>query len=203
MESSEDAQEAYIAHKVPYFSPTPPAAYTFVDTVDKLEPLIEDLKHTRVAGVDLESTGLHWWQDRIRIVSITTEAENTYVVDAFKVDITLLFPALTDTKIVAHNALFDLLFLKRAGFEPGECACTMVLSQILWAGKLKPGTNKNVEHNLASVAQRALNVTLDKSHQKEDWAGELTPEMLLYAARDSAFLPKLYKELTHRIAEAG
>ena len=151
----------------------------------------------------METTGMCWWQDRIRIVSVTTEAENTYVVDAFKVDITLLFPALRETKIVAHNALFDLLFLKRAGFEPGECACTMVLSQILWAGKLKPGTNKNVEHNLASVAQRALNVTLDKSRQKEDWAGEVTPEMLLYAARDSAFLPKLYKELTHRIAEAG
>jgi ribonuclease D len=146
---------------------------------------------------------LRWWQDRIRIVSITTEAENTYVVDAFKVDITLLFPALTDTKIVAHNALFDLLFLKRAGFEPGECACTMVLSQILWAGKLRPGTNENVEHDLASVLKRALSISLDKSHQKEDWARELTPEMLVYAARDSVFLPKLYKELTHRIAEAG
>jgi ribonuclease D len=27
--------------------------------------------------------------------------------------------------------------------------------------------------------------------------------MLVYAAQDSVFLPKLYKELTHRIAQAG
>ena len=74
----------------------------------------------------METLGLRWWQDRIRIVSITTEAENTYVVDAFKLDITPLFPALKGTKIVAHNALFDLLFLKRAGFEPGECACNLI-----------------------------------------------------------------------------
>jgi ribonuclease D len=207
MVSSEDAQKAYKAykaHKVPNFSPTSPgAAYTFVDAADKLEPLIEALQRTTIVGLDLETTGLQWWQDRIRIVSITTEAGATFVIDAFKVAITPLFPALKGTKIVAHNALFDLLFLKRAGFEPSGCACTMVLSQILWAGKLKPGTNKNVEHDLASVAKRALNVTLDKSHQKEDWARELTPEMLTYAARDSVFLPKLYKELTHRIVQAG
>jgi uncharacterized protein YprB with RNaseH-like and TPR domain len=204
MKYSEDAQEANKAHKVPTFSPTSPAAdYTFVDTADQLEPLIEVLKRTWMVGLDLETTGLRWWQDRIRIVSITTEAENTYVVDAFKVDITLLFPALTDTKIVAHNALFDLLFLKRAGFEPGECACTMVLSQILWAGKLKPGSDKNVDHDLASVVKRTLDIKLDKSEQKKDWSGKLTPEMLVYAARDSVFLPKLYKELTHRIAQAG
>jgi DNA polymerase III epsilon subunit-like protein len=204
MVSTEDAQIAYKAHKVPTFSPTPPGTtYTFVDAADKLEPLIEALQHTTIVGLDLETTGLKWWQDRIRLVSITTEAGATFVIDAFKVAITPLFSALKDTKIVAHDARFDLLFLKRAGFEPGECACTMVLSQILWAGKLKPSTNKNVEHDLASIAKRALNVTLDKSHQKEDWARELTPEMLLYAARDSVFLPKLYKELTHRIAQAG
>jgi ribonuclease D len=156
-----------------------------------------------MVGLDLETTGLRWWQDRIRVISITTEDGKTYLVDASKVDITPLFPALKDTKIIAHNAKFDLLFLKRAGFEPGECACTMILSQIFWAGKLKPGTNKNFDHDLASVVKRALDIDLIKSHQKDDWSGELTPEMLDYAARDSMSLVKLYKELTRRIVEAS
>ena len=198
------AQEAQEAEESSRALPTSPAdRLHLVDTADQTRaPHRGPQSAPRDAGLDLETTGLRWWQDRIRIVSITTEAENTYVVDAFKVDITPLFPALRGTKIVAHNALFDLLFLKRAGFEPGECACTMILSQILWAGKLRPGTDKNVEHDLASVVKRALNISLDKSHQKEDWAGELTPEMLAYAARDSMFLLPLHKELTHRIAEA-
>jgi DNA polymerase I len=197
------AQEAQEAEEA--LEPLPASAgtaYTLVDSPTSLGLIIEALRRTSTIGLDLETTGLRWWQDRIRLISITTEAEETFLVDAFKVDIPTLFPLLTGTKIIAHNAAFDLLFLKRAGFEMGECACTMVLSQILWAGKLRPGTDKNVEHDLASVAQRALNVTLDKSHQKEDWAGELTPEMLAYAARDSKCLLLLHQELTQRIAEA-
>ena len=181
----------------------PAAVYTYVDTADKLKRLIEHLKRTRMVGLDLETTGLRWWQDRIRIISITTEDEKTYLVDASDVDIKPLFPALKKTKIVAHNILFDILFLKRAGFEPGEYTCTKILSQILWAGKLKPGTNKNVDHDLASVVKRTLDIKLDKSHQTDDWSGELTPGMIDYAVRDSMFLVKLYKGLTRLIAEAG
>jgi DNA polymerase-1 len=201
--SATGAQEAQEAEEA---LESPPAAagtaYTLVDSPTGLGLIIEALRRTSTIGLDLETTGLRWWQDRIRLISITTEAEETFLVDAFKVDITALFPLLTGTKIIAHNAAFDLLFLKRAGFEASECVCTMILSQILWAGKLRPDTDKNVEHDLASVAQRALNVTLDKSHQKEDWAGELTPEMLAYAARDSMFLLPLHQELIQRIAEA-
>jgi DNA polymerase III epsilon subunit-like protein len=200
------AQKAQKAQKVADPTPIPPApavGHTYVDTADKLEYLIEHLMRTRMVGLDLETTGLRWWQDRIRIISITTEDGKTYLVDAVKVDIISIFPALKDTEIIAHNALFDLLFLKRAGFGPGERACTMILSQILWAGKLKPGTAKNVDHDLASVVKRTLDIELDKSHQRDDWSGELTPEMLDYAARDSMFLVKLYKELTRQIAEAG
>jgi ribonuclease D len=174
-----------------------------VDSPTGLGLIIEALRRTSTIGLDLETTGLRWWQDRIRLISITTEAEETFLVDAFKVDITILIPLLAGTKIIAHNAAFDLLFLKRAGFEASECVCTMILSQILWAGKLRPGTVKNVEHDLASVVKRTLDIKLDKSEQKKDWSGKLTPEMLVYAARDSVFLPKLYKELTHRIAQAG
>ena len=195
------AQKAYKEQKVPGLSP-PDAGYVLVDTADELELLIEDLERTRMVGLDLETTGLCWWKDRIRIISINTEAEQTYVVDAFKVDISPLFPALKDTKIVTHNALFDVLFLKRAGFDPGEYTCTMVLSQILWAGKLKPHSKQNVDHDLASVAKRALGERLDKEEQKADWSRELTAEMLDYAAKDSQVLLPLYRKLTHLIQEA-
>jgi DNA polymerase-1 len=173
-----------------------------VDSPTGLGLIIEALRGTSMIGLDLETTGLRWWQARIRLISITTEAEETFLVDAFKVDITALFPLLTGTKIIAHNAAFDLLFLKRARFEASESACTMVLSQILWAGKLKLGNDRNVDHDLASVVKRTLDIELDKSEQKKDWSGKLTPEMLAYAARDSMFLLPLHQELTHRIAEA-
>lgn len=198
------AQKAYKEQKAPEPSPSSPdTGYVVVDTIDGLELVVKDLRRTETVGLDLETTGLCWWQDRIRIVSITIEDETTYVVDAFGVDISPVFPALKDTKIVAHNALFDLLFLKRAGFDPGEYVCTMVLSQILWAGKLKPHSKQNVDHDLASVVKRALGKRLDKGEQKADWAGELTPEMLDYAVKDSQVLLPLHQKLMHLIQEAG
>lgn len=172
--------------------------YELVSDPTGLSKVISDLEGTPEVGLDLETTGLRWWEDRIRIVSLTTESGRTWLVDAFKVNIHPLFSTLGKTKIVAHNALFDLLFLRRAGFEPEECACTMVLSQIIWAGKLKPGTDKNVEHDLASVAKRALGEHLDKGEQTADWSGSLTPKMLDYAARDSKVLLPLYSELMRR-----
>jgi ribonuclease D len=174
-----------------------------VGAEDGIELLVADLKRTSMIGLDLETTGLRWWVDRISIISITTVADKTYLVDAFRVDIIPLLPILKDTKIVAHNALFDLLFLCRAGFEPKKCECTMVLSQILWAGKLKPHSKKNVDHDLASVTKRALGEHLDKLYQKDHWSGELTPEMLDYAAKDSKVLLPLYRKLMHLIQEAG
>ena len=121
----------------------------------RLPEVVSSLELSGRVGLDLETTGLRWWRDRIRLLSLTTESRDTWVIDAFKVDIGLLFPKLRDTLIVAHNAVFDLLFLKRAGFEPVRYACTKILSQILWAGKLKNCSDKNVEHSLEAVARRA------------------------------------------------
>src|SRR5215213_1695481 len=40
----------------------------------------------------------------------------------------------------------------------------------------------------ASVARRELGIELDKEHQMANWAGELTPAMLKYAAMDTQVL---------------
>jgi DNA polymerase I len=92
-----------------------------------------------------------------------------------------------------------LLFLRRAGFEPGECSCTMILSQILWAG-----LNVNEKfHGLQTLVKRVLGRTLDKDQQTADWCEELSPEMLNYAAEDSRVLLPLYEELVRLLKEAG
>ncbi len=49
-------------------------------------------------------------------------------------------------------------------------------------------SKKKITHNLKDVALRELEFELDKEQQTADWGGELTPEMLGYAARDSEVL---------------
>lgn len=57
-----------------------------------------------------------------------------------------------------------------------------------------------VSHSLQQAAHRHLEVVLAKEHQSSDWSGELTPEMLRYAARDAAVLLPLQEILARLLA---
>jgi DNA polymerase I len=59
-----------------------------------------------------------------------------------------------------------------------------------------------VSHKLKDVVRRELAVELDKDHQKADWGGKLTDEMLAYAANDTKVLLPLAKGLASRAKEA-
>jgi DNA polymerase-1 len=80
----------------------------------------------------------------------------------------------------------------------------MHLSQLLHAGAEVPPLSKGLaSHALDAVCQRELGVELDKSHQKDDWEEELTPEMVDYAARDAEVLVLLHRRLLEEIENAN
>jgi ribonuclease D len=83
--------------------------------------------------VDLETTGLNPWDDRVRLISLAT-AQDTWLIDCFEVDPSSLFPVLAEKKLAMHNGQFDLGFLFEMGFEIAEgggVIDTMLVSQIL------------------------------------------------------------------------
>jgi DNA polymerase-1 len=59
-----------------------------------------------------------------------------------------------------------------------------------------------VSHKLKDVVRRELALELDKDHQKADWGGQLTNEMLAYAAADTKVLLPLAEALTLKAKEA-
>jgi DNA polymerase I len=68
---------------------------------------------------------------------------------------------------------------------------------------MSPNNNrKRVSHKLGDVVWRELGIPLVKEHQASDWGGELTPDMLLYAAEDSQVLLHLVEALGPKIREA-
>src|SRR5688572_3692915 len=60
-----------------------------------------------------------------------------------------------------------------------------------------------VSHKLTDVVRRELALELDKDHQKADWGGQLTGEMLGYAATDAEVLLPLEDALAVRAKVAG
>lgn len=64
-------------------------------------------------------------------------------------------------------------------------------------------SRKKIPHGLADVASREIGSELDKHPQTADWGGELSPEMLDYAAANTRVLPPLSEALGARVREAG
>jgi DNA polymerase I len=115
------------------------------------------------------------------------------------VDIEPLLEILKDKTLIVHNAMHDLLFLRQRGYvHSGQVLDTMILSRMAHAGERDEG-GKRLEHTLEACCKRELNVTLDKSHQTDDWSGELSEEMLAYAAEDARVLLPLYEVLEEKL----
>src|SRR5215217_4388526 len=61
---------------------------------------------------------------------------------------------------------------------------------------------KKISHKLKDVVRRELDEELDKEQQKADWRGQLTDEMLTYAAKDAEVLPPLQETLAAKVEDA-
>jgi DNA polymerase-1 len=166
-----------------------------------LPGLAEAVRAAGVVGLDCETTGLDPRSDRVRLLSLAVGGR-AHVVDVFAVDPAPLWEALAAVPIVGHNLSFDLQFLARLGFEPGECRDTMLMSQVLHAGERDAG-NRRLKHTLAACCERELGEAVDKAEQRSDWSGALTPDQLAYAARDAELACRLHDALAPKLAAAG
>jgi DNA polymerase I-like protein with 3'-5' exonuclease and polymerase domains len=73
--------------------------------------------------------------------------------------------------------------------ERGGLFDTLLASQLISAGEQED------RHSLASVVERYLDQTVDKTQQLSDWSGELSHAQLEYAARDAALMLPLRARL--------
>lgn len=155
-----------------------------------------------VLGVDTETTGLDPLVNRVRLIQVAS-CDYALVVDLAawregeERQVDWQRPGLRELRAllqgparkVLQNAAFDLNFLKGEGVElGGSLFDTMVAAKIVNNGT-------GAKNDLGSIVGRVLNVELTKELQKADWGGEISEEMLRYAARDAACLPRLAPKL--------
>jgi DNA polymerase I-like protein with 3'-5' exonuclease and polymerase domains len=174
----------------------------FVTTEQDLQASIAKLREAEVVTIDLETTGLDPKKDRIRLLSIAT-GRGTWIVDLLTVDPRGLLDVLKDKMLVVHNAMFDLLFLRQLGYRHhGRVVDTMTLSRMVYAGE-RDRSGKCLEHPLEVCCNRELGIELDKTQQQADWSGELTENMLSYAAEDARVLLPLREALVQKLEASG
>jgi ATP-dependent Lhr-like helicase len=167
----------------------PKASIRWIDSPIALRTAADELRSAEVVGLDVE-TALDF--GTLCLVQVATNA-TIYLIDPFTVgDLEPLREALASAKPVKviHNARFEARVLAGVGLQLGGVFDTLDASRRLRGRDALGG------HSLATVCERELGFTLDKSAQTSNWTRRpLSSEQLRYAAADAEVLLALFERL--------
>lgn len=169
----------------------------WVEDINILEQMVEELSRQSRIAVDTESNSLHAYRERVCLIQFSGGGKD-YLVDPLAVDdLSLLAPLFADPKIekIFHAAEYDLICLHRDfGFEFANLFDTMQAARIL--GYKFVG--------LDNMLSEKFDVKVDKRHQKANWgARPLTSAQLDYARMDTHYLNALRDILEKELREMG
>ncbi len=147
--------------------------------------------------MDTEAASFHRFVDRIYLVQISSDSA-TAIVDPLAVtNLKRIGDLLADPSIevVFHDADYDLRVLDRDyGFHARNIFDTRITAQLLGEPAI----------GLGPLLQKYFDVRVDKRFQRADWSKRpLTPEMISYAATDTAYLLSLRDKLHEQLVATG
>ena len=140
---------------------------------------------------------MHSYFHKVCLIQITAD-DRHLVIDPLALEPAALDPlwaVVSDATlpVLMHGADYDVRILDRDyGIRVAGLEDTQTMAQLL--GEEKTG--------LAALLEKELGVRLDKKYQRADWGRRpLKPELLSYAASDTAYLPRLVDRLRSRLEE--
>lgn len=168
--------------------------------IDKQEPLdraIERLRSERVIAVDTEADSLHSYFDKVCLVQISANGDDLVVDPLSGINLSRFGEVLANPEItkVLHGADYDLRIMNRDfGFTIANLIDTSVCAQLLGYEAF----------GLAALLERHFGVTVNKAHQRADWAMRPLPkDMLDYASLDTHYLIALAAKLREELDALG
>jgi ribonuclease D len=166
---------------------------TLIEQPEALEGLARRLAGKTRVALDTEAASFHRYVDRVYLVQLSS-ADETALVDPLAVrDLSPVGALLADPAVekIFHDADYDLRILDRDyGFRARRLWDTRIAAQL--AGETAFG--------LGALLEKYFGIRLSKKLQRADWSlRPLTPEMIDYAAADTAHLPGLRDLLEQRL----
>jgi ribonuclease D len=167
-----------------------------VATERDLAELLDELGREPVLAIDTEAASFHRHHDRIYLIQVSSRTRTAIIDPLALPDLSGFGALLANPAIesVFHDADYDLrLFDRQYGFRAARLFDTRVAAEFLG----EPGLS------LAALLERHFGVRIDKRFQRADWSERpLSPEMLAYAAADTAHLVGLRDLLAERLDAA-
>eukprot|EP00835_Amoeboradix_gromovi_P002120 NODE_113_length_19319_cov_0.247815.p3 type:complete len:625 gc:universal NODE_113_length_19319_cov_0.247815:14390-12516(-) len=176
----------------------PMGSFTYIDTVDGLTLLFNELKASSEIAIDLEHHNERSYLGITCLMQISTRTSD-FIIDtiALSNDLQPLNQFFTDPNItkVLHGASSDIIWLQRdLGLYVVNLFDTYVASKLLFKPK----------HSLSALLLSYCNYKTDKAYQRADWTQRpLNGIMLKYAQSDTHFLLYIYDCLRKELIENG
>lgn len=173
----------------------------------EIATVVRDLGNEDRIALDIETYGprpaggLDPFRGEIRLIALAGRQGPVHLLDLQTIGYDALAglrPLLEEKTIIAHNAKFDLLWLRvKAGINSRKVICTLTASRLHTAGI-------RVSNGLDYCLKRYLLIEPGKDLSRSDWGAMLlTPEQLEYAAADVAYLHDLAGVLEHELEING
>lgn len=146
----------------------------------------------KIVGIDIETTGLSWKEDKICTCQIYIPGKGVLItkIDNKKPRYISALIESSRIKKVFHYALFDLRFMCfKWKLVPSNIQCTKI------ASKLLDPENKE-KHTLQYLLRRHMNIRINKKERLSDWTRfNLLKSQISYARNDVVHLIPLLKKL--------
>jgi ribonuclease D len=170
--------------------------FTFIQTTEQLSQLKKELMQYTELAIDLEcENSLHHYGTFLCLVQISSSNKN-WIIDILQFkDITPLKEVLENKNIlkVFHDVSFDFRILNyQFNIHPKNVFDTQMATLLL--GKEKLG--------LSSLLDEYFGIKKDSRFQRVNWCRRpLSPQMLEYAVKDTAYLLKLKLKLEETLSK--
>src|SRR5439155_21281074 len=169
----------------------------WIDKQQSLDKALDIVASQPIVAVDTEADSLHSYFDKVCLIQISAASEDLVIDPLAHVDLQRFGEVLANPSItkILHGGDYDLRILNRDfGFVTSNLIDTMICAQLLGYEAF----------GLAALLERHFAVTVNKAHQRADWAMRpLTAEMLEYAAMDTRYLIALAQKLREELTTLG
>ncbi|OKL45994.1 hypothetical protein BSR29_08420 [Boudabousia liubingyangii] len=165
-----------------------------VDTATALKSVSEAvLAEPGPVAVDAErASGFRYGEPTV-LVQLKVAGGQTFLLDTIAVeDLSSLQASVGQQEWILHDADQDLRGIAEHGLRPAKVFDTSVAARLIGLRRF----------GLAAVCEQLLGLTLDKDHQRANWATRPLPQdWLRYAALDVELLHQLREILLERLSE--
>ncbi|KAJ5174683.1 uncharacterized protein N7482_000560 [Penicillium canariense] len=181
------------------FLPFEDTTATFVDTMDGVKEMLEELKQAKEIAIDLEHHDVHSYHGLVSLMQISTRNKD-WVVDTLKPwreELQILNEVFADPKIlkVLHGSTMDIIWLQR---DLGLYVIGMF--DTFHAASALGYPKKSLKYLL----KKFVDFEADKRYQMADWRVRPLPSAMFdYARSDTHYLLYVYDCLRNELIEAS